>query len=372
MRCSSAPTPGGWTSMPMKSTCGAAAAIAAVALPMPKPISTTSGATRPNAAREVDRRGDERQHEARRQRRQRARLPGPDPAGADDEAADATRRRGERGVGGIGVGAVGMDRNAIVGSGFGGATISSRDAFAAMPFTRPAPRPLRSRAAAPRWRFAPRRDRSPRVGPAWPTPSPGAGVVAPRRTAGRRARATATPGKPPSVRASGAMRRGAFPGSTRATSRITTATDRCCRRGRACRCSTTGSSWPPARARTGSSIPSPRRRARATPTLTAGAAVVSVRAAYYFANRWVAQLKLNRVEANSGPGTTGILFGVGYQLDAPDRPGPRESAPARSGDVTGRRADLDVRPVDPEQPDLGDIDRRRARVPARPRHARST
>ena len=63
------------------------------------------------------------------------------------------------------------------------------------------------------------------------------------------------------------------------------------------------------------------------------AAVVSVRAAYYFANRWVAQLKLNRVQADSGPGTTGILFGVGYQLDAPDRPGPRESAPARSGSV---------------------------------------
>ena len=33
--------------MPMKSTCGAAAAIVAVALPMPKPISTASGATRP-------------------------------------------------------------------------------------------------------------------------------------------------------------------------------------------------------------------------------------------------------------------------------------------------------------------------------------
>ncbi len=64
------------------------------------------------------------------------------------------------------------------------------------------------------------------------------------------------------------------------------------------------------------------------------AAVVSVRAAYYFANRWVAQLKLNRVQADSGPGTTGILFGVGYQLDAPDRPGPRESAPTRSGSVS--------------------------------------
>jgi hypothetical protein len=63
-------------------------------------------------------------------------------------------------------------------------------------------------------------------------------------------------------------------------------------------------------------------------------AVVSVRAAYYFSNRWIAQLKLNRVESNGGPGTTGILFGVGYQLDAPDQPGPRESAPARSRNVT--------------------------------------
>jgi hypothetical protein len=68
--------------------------------------------------------------------------------------------------------------------------------------------------------------------------------------------------------------------------------------------------------------------------------VVSVRAAYYFANRWVAQLKLNRVESSSGPGTTGILFGVGYQLDAPDQPGPRESAPPRSGDVTGNELTL--------------------------------
>jgi len=63
--------------------------------------------------------------------------------------------------------------------------------------------------------------------------------------------------------------------------------------------------------------------------------VMSLRAAYYFADRWVAQLKLNRVEANGGPGTTGMLVGVGYQLDAPERPGPRESAPPRRPDVTG-------------------------------------
>ena len=63
--------------------------------------------------------------------------------------------------------------------------------------------------------------------------------------------------------------------------------------------------------------------------------VVSLRAAYYFTNRWIAELKVNRTQVNGGPGTTGLLFGVGYQLDAPDRPGPRESAPVRTTNVTG-------------------------------------
>jgi len=48
MRLSKAPTPGVWTSMPRKSVSRRAAAICAVACPMPKPISTISGASRPN------------------------------------------------------------------------------------------------------------------------------------------------------------------------------------------------------------------------------------------------------------------------------------------------------------------------------------
>jgi hypothetical protein len=64
-------------------------------------------------------------------------------------------------------------------------------------------------------------------------------------------------------------------------------------------------------------------------------AVVSLRGAYYFESRWIAELKLNRVQVNGGPGTTGILFGVGYQLDAPDTPGARDSLPVRSTNVTG-------------------------------------
>ena len=56
---------------------GAAAAIAAVALPMPKPISTASGATRPNTARSRPAAATNGNDEARRQRRERACLPGP-------------------------------------------------------------------------------------------------------------------------------------------------------------------------------------------------------------------------------------------------------------------------------------------------------
>jgi len=63
--------------------------------------------------------------------------------------------------------------------------------------------------------------------------------------------------------------------------------------------------------------------------------VVSLRAAYYFDNRWIAQMQLNRVNVNGGPNTTALLFGVGYQLDAPDQPGPRDRPLARSSSVTG-------------------------------------
>ncbi|MGY6125423.1 hypothetical protein ACW9YV_08000 [Paraburkholderia strydomiana] len=60
----------------------------------------------------------------------------------------------------------------------------------------------------------------------------------------------------------------------------------------------------------------------------------SLRAAYYFDNRWLAEVKLNRVQAYGGPDTTALLFGIGYQLDAPEGPGPRARPPSRTTDVT--------------------------------------
>lgn len=63
--------------------------------------------------------------------------------------------------------------------------------------------------------------------------------------------------------------------------------------------------------------------------------VLSLRLAYYFDNRWIAEMKLNRVMVSGGPDTTALLFGVGYQLDAPDRPGPRDGPIERTSNVTG-------------------------------------
>ncbi|MFC0690604.1 hypothetical protein [Paraburkholderia humisilvae] len=63
-------------------------------------------------------------------------------------------------------------------------------------------------------------------------------------------------------------------------------------------------------------------------------ALMSVRAAYYTSHRWIMQVQLNRVQINGGPNTTGILFGIGYQLDAPDEPGPRDRPMARNDRVT--------------------------------------
>jgi hypothetical protein len=40
----------------------------------------------------------------------------------------------------------------------------------------------------------------------------------------------------------------------------------------------------------------------------------SVRAAYYFDRRWIAQAQLNHVQVFGGPDTTALLFGIGYQL----------------------------------------------------------
>ncbi|MDR5751940.1 MULTISPECIES: hypothetical protein [unclassified Caballeronia] len=63
--------------------------------------------------------------------------------------------------------------------------------------------------------------------------------------------------------------------------------------------------------------------------------VYSLRAQYYFANRWIAQLQLNRIQVQHGPNTSAALIGVAYQLDAPSVPGPRDWAPGRSTRVTG-------------------------------------
>jgi hypothetical protein len=60
----------------------------------------------------------------------------------------------------------------------------------------------------------------------------------------------------------------------------------------------------------------------------------TLRAAYYFDSRWIAEIKLNRVQASGGPDTTALLFGIGYQLDAPEGHGPRARPLARSTNVT--------------------------------------
>jgi hypothetical protein len=62
--------------------------------------------------------------------------------------------------------------------------------------------------------------------------------------------------------------------------------------------------------------------------------LMSVRAAYYTSHRWILQLQANRVHTFSGPDTTSVMFGIGYQLDAPDTPGPRDYAAGRLDRVT--------------------------------------
>ncbi|MFC0398231.1 hypothetical protein [Paraburkholderia rhizosphaerae] len=63
-------------------------------------------------------------------------------------------------------------------------------------------------------------------------------------------------------------------------------------------------------------------------------ALMSVRAAYYTSHRWILQAQLNRAQIGGGPSTSGILLGIGYQLDAPDEPGPRDLPLARKDRVT--------------------------------------
>lgn len=60
----------------------------------------------------------------------------------------------------------------------------------------------------------------------------------------------------------------------------------------------------------------------------------SARATWYTSRRWTTSLQLNRVQVSNGPSTTAVLLGAGYQLDAPDEPGPRAWALPRTHDVT--------------------------------------
>ena len=53
-------------------------------------------------------------------------------------------------------------------------------------------------------------------------------------------------------------------------------------------------------------------------------------------------MKLNRVQAFGGPDTTALLFGVGYQLDAPEGRGPRARAASRTTNVTGNEVTVMV------------------------------
>jgi hypothetical protein len=63
-------------------------------------------------------------------------------------------------------------------------------------------------------------------------------------------------------------------------------------------------------------------------------ALWSVRAAYYFDRRWIAQIQMNHVQAFGGPDTTAVLFGIGYQLEANTGSGPRARGVPRTKNVT--------------------------------------
>ncbi|OLL27734.1 hypothetical protein BTH42_31490 [Burkholderia sp. SRS-W-2-2016] len=68
--------------------------------------------------------------------------------------------------------------------------------------------------------------------------------------------------------------------------------------------------------------------------------VYSARASWYASSRWTANLQVNRVQVTSGASTTAVLVGVGYQLDAPDTPGPRDFALPRTSKVTNNEITL--------------------------------
>ncbi|WP_310358492.1 hypothetical protein [Paraburkholderia strydomiana] len=66
----------------------------------------------------------------------------------------------------------------------------------------------------------------------------------------------------------------------------------------------------------------------------------SMRAAYYFDRRWIAQAQLNHVQAFGGPDTTALLFGIGYQLENKGEPGPRQRPIPRTSKVTSNEVSV--------------------------------
>ncbi|OBR46185.1 hypothetical protein A6456_37630 [Paraburkholderia tropica] len=68
--------------------------------------------------------------------------------------------------------------------------------------------------------------------------------------------------------------------------------------------------------------------------------VYSARATWYSSRRWTANLQLNHVQVTSGPSTTAVMLGLGYQLDAPDTPGMRDVALPRTREVTNNEITL--------------------------------
>jgi hypothetical protein len=68
--------------------------------------------------------------------------------------------------------------------------------------------------------------------------------------------------------------------------------------------------------------------------------VYSARATWYSTPRWTANLQLNHVQVVNGESTTAIMLGIGYQLDAPDTPGPRDFALPRTNKVTNNEITL--------------------------------
>jgi hypothetical protein len=68
--------------------------------------------------------------------------------------------------------------------------------------------------------------------------------------------------------------------------------------------------------------------------------VYSARATWYSSQRWTANLQVNHVHVTNGSWTTAVMLGVGYQLDAPDTPGPRDFALPRASKVTNNEITL--------------------------------